>query len=79
MPANFCLPAEKSPCVVMSHGLESSKEGDKWLVLAPRLCDSGFAALRFSSWAARRKSVTSAGVGSQPYSTKAAPTGMIWR
>ncbi len=32
----------------MSHGLESSKDGDKWLALAPRLYDAGFASLRFS-------------------------------
>ena len=46
--ANFYLPYEGAPCIVMSHGLESSKDGDKWLVLAPRFYDAGFASLRFS-------------------------------
>ena len=45
---NLCLPQEKAPCVLMSHGLESSKDGNKWLVLAPRFHDAGFASLRFS-------------------------------
>lgn len=45
---NFCLPRRGAPCVVMSHGLESSKDGEKWLVFSPRLCDAGFASLRFS-------------------------------
>lgn len=45
---NLCIPQEKAPCVLMSHGLESSKDGNKWLVLAPRLYDAGFASLRFS-------------------------------
>lgn len=48
MYANFCLPTKNAPCVVMSHGLESSKDGDKWLVLSPMLCDAGIASLRFS-------------------------------
>jgi len=45
---NFSLPHEGAPCILMSHGLESSKDGDKWLVLSPRLYDAGFASLRFS-------------------------------
>ena len=45
---NLCLPREKAPCVIMSHGLEGSKDGDKWLVLSARLYDAGFASLRFS-------------------------------
>lgn len=45
---NFCLPEKGAAGVIGSHGLESSKDGDKWLVLSPRLCDSGFAFLRFS-------------------------------
>lgn len=36
------------PCVIMSHGLESSKDGDKWVALARRLCEAGFSSLRFS-------------------------------
>ena len=45
---NLYLPQEAAPCVLISHGLESSKDGDKWLVLSPRLYDAGFACLRFS-------------------------------
>lgn len=45
---NLHLPQEGAPGVLMSHGLESSKDGDKWLVLSPRLYDAGFASLRFS-------------------------------
>ena len=45
---NFYLPYEGAPCIVMSHGFESSKDGDKWLVLSPRFYDAGFASLRFS-------------------------------
>ena len=37
-----------APCVVMSHGLESSKDGDKWPVLASALGESGIGALRFN-------------------------------
>ncbi len=46
--ANFYLPYEGAPCILMSHGFESSKDGDKWLILAPRFYDAGFASLRFS-------------------------------
>ena len=46
--ANLCLHGEGAPCVIMSHGFESSKDGNKWLVLAPQLYDAGFASLRFS-------------------------------
>lgn len=45
---NFCLPGPGAPCVILSHGLESSKDGGKWLVFADRLHDAGFACLRFS-------------------------------
>ena len=45
---NLCLPREKAPCILMSHGLESSKDGNKWQALAPRFYDTGFASLRFS-------------------------------
>jgi dipeptidyl aminopeptidase/acylaminoacyl peptidase len=45
---NLCLPQDKAPCVVMSHGLESSKDSDKWRLLSSRFCDAGFASLRFS-------------------------------
>ncbi len=46
--ADLGLPYSGAPCVILSHGLESSKDGDKWLVLASRLYDAGFASLRFS-------------------------------
>ena len=46
--ANLSLPHEGAPCVLLSHGLESSKDGNKWLILAPRLSDEGYASLRFS-------------------------------
>jgi hypothetical protein len=46
--ANFSLPYKGAPCIIMSHGMESSKDGDKWLVLAPVFYDAGFACLRFS-------------------------------
>ncbi len=46
--ANFGLPHKGAPCIVMSHGIESSKDGDKWLLLAPMFYDAGFAYLRFS-------------------------------
>ena len=38
---NFHLPEEGVPCVLMSHGFDSSKDGNKWLVLSPRLYDAG--------------------------------------
>ena len=45
---NFYLPYEGAPCIVMSHGFESSKDGNKWPVLSARFYDAGFASLRFS-------------------------------
>lgn len=48
MAASFCVPGPNAPCVLVSHGLESSKDSEKWLVLASRLCDAGIASLRFS-------------------------------
>jgi uncharacterized protein len=39
--------AGKFPCVVLSHGLVSSKESSKYVYLAERLCASGIAACRF--------------------------------
>ncbi|MBI4308498.1 MAG: alpha/beta fold hydrolase [Chloroflexi bacterium] len=45
---NVHLAAPGAPCVVMSHGLESSKEGDKWPALAAALGRAGIGALRFS-------------------------------
>ncbi|HEX78251.1 MAG TPA: alpha/beta fold hydrolase [Dehalococcoidia bacterium] len=46
--ANLHLPSEGAPCVVMSHGLESSKDGAKWRALTPQLYEQGFAVFRFS-------------------------------
>ena len=46
--ANLGLPFAGSPCVIMSHGLEGSKDGKKWLLLASRLYQSGFSYLRFN-------------------------------
>ena len=46
--ANLSVPRAGAACIIMSHGLESSKDGDKWLVFAPKLYDAGFACLRFS-------------------------------
>ena len=46
--ANLSLPHKGAPCIIMSHGLESSKDGNKWLVLAHRFYEAGFACLRFT-------------------------------
>ncbi len=46
--ASFSLPSPGSPCVVLSHGLESHKDGNKWLVLDRALNEAGFACLRFT-------------------------------
>ncbi len=37
----------RHPCVVLSHGLVSSKESSKWVQLSELLKDAGFAACRF--------------------------------
>ena len=46
--ANLSLPYIGAPCIIMSHGLEGSKDADKWLLLTSRLYDAGFACLRFN-------------------------------
>jgi len=46
--ANLGIPHKGAPCIIMSHGLEGSKDGKKWLLLASRLYKAGFAYLRFS-------------------------------
>ncbi len=46
--ANLAVPYHGAPCVVMSHGLEGSKDGEKWLEFVPRLQSEGFASLRFN-------------------------------
>ncbi len=45
---NLHVPRRGTPCVLMSHGFESSKDGTKWRILASRFSDAGFATLRFS-------------------------------
>ncbi len=45
---NLHLPRENVPCIIVLHGLESSKDSDKWLTVASRLSDEGYACLRFS-------------------------------
>lgn len=46
--ANIQIPRRGAPCILMSHGLESSKDGNKWRFLAPKFSEAGFATLRFS-------------------------------
>jgi len=41
-------PAGNAPCVVMSHGLESDKDGAKWTELGSLLAAAGVTALRFT-------------------------------
>ena len=48
LPANFHRPAPHAPAVVMSHGLESTKEGDGWPELASLLYSQGIASLRLT-------------------------------
>jgi uncharacterized protein len=38
---------ERVPCVILSHGLVSSKESSKYIYLSERFCDAGIAACRF--------------------------------
>jgi len=45
---NLRLPYEGAPCILISHGLESNKDSDKWLAVSSRFYDAGFASLRFS-------------------------------
>lgn len=45
---NLSLPHQGAPCIIMSHGLEGSKDGDKWLVFSRRFYEAGFACLRFN-------------------------------
>jgi len=46
--ANLSIPFEGVPCVIMSHGLEGSKDGAKWQLLATKLYEAGIASLRFN-------------------------------
>jgi dipeptidyl aminopeptidase/acylaminoacyl peptidase len=45
---NLHLPRKGVPVVLLSHGLESDKDGSKWLMLSERLYEAGWASLRFS-------------------------------
>jgi fermentation-respiration switch protein FrsA (DUF1100 family) len=45
---NLHLPRDGSSCVVTLHGLESNKDSGKWPIIAERLCDEGYACLRFN-------------------------------
>ena len=46
--ANFYIASDDAPCILMSHGLEGSKDGDKWLVLSSRFASGGFSTFRFN-------------------------------
>ncbi len=45
---DLAIPAPNSPCILMSHGFEASKDGTKWSFLAPRLVERGYAILKFN-------------------------------
>ena len=45
---NLSIPLKGAPCVIMSHGLEGSKDGAKWRLLAAKLYEAGIASLRFN-------------------------------
>ena len=45
---DLIVPAPGSPCILMSHGFEASKDGTKWSFLTPRLVDHGYAVLKFN-------------------------------
>ncbi|MFC1864661.1 alpha/beta hydrolase [Chloroflexota bacterium] len=45
---NLNCPYEKAPCVLLCHGIASSKDSEKWLTFAHNLEDEGYAALRFN-------------------------------
>ena len=44
----FQSPANKSPCILMSHGFESSMDGNKWQLFVPWFSRLGYATLRFN-------------------------------
>lgn len=46
--ADLSIPLEGAPCVIMSHGMEGSKDGAKWRLLATKLYEAGIASLRFN-------------------------------
>ena len=45
---NLHCPYENAPCVLLCHGIASSKDSEKWLTIACNLEDEGYAALRFN-------------------------------
>ena len=45
---DLIVPAPGSPCILMSHGFEASKDGAKWSFLTPRLLDRGYTLLKFN-------------------------------
>ena len=45
---DLIVPAPGSPCILMSHGFEASKDGAKWSFLTPRLVDRGYTVLKFN-------------------------------
>jgi alpha/beta superfamily hydrolase len=46
--ANLAVPNPEAPCIIMSHGLEGSKDGKKWLEFVPRLISTGYSCFRFN-------------------------------
>ena len=45
---DLIAPAPGTPCILMSHGFEASKDGAKWSFLTPRLVDRGYTVLKFN-------------------------------
>ena len=45
---DLIVSAPGSPCILMSHGFEASKDGAKWSFLTPRLVDRGYTVLKFN-------------------------------
>jgi dipeptidyl aminopeptidase/acylaminoacyl peptidase len=45
---NLHLPSENVPCIICLHGLESDKDGNKWLTFASKFFDENYSCLRFS-------------------------------
>ncbi|HAR36593.1 MAG TPA: hypothetical protein DCR87_06800 [Acidobacteria bacterium] len=44
----FQSPGKSAPCVLLSHGFESSMNGNKWQLFVPWFSSLGFATLRFN-------------------------------
>jgi len=45
---NLHCPCENAPCVLLCHGIASSKDSEKWLTVACKLENEGYSALRFN-------------------------------